>query len=100
MKGITRLMLATLAGLSLLTPAQAADPYIRLIASTCINCHGPNGVGMGAVPALAGQDKDYLVQAMLEQKAGTRETTVMRRYMNGYTEQEMVKLAEYFNNIK
>lgn len=100
MKEKSRLAIAALATLALVPPALASDAYIRLIASTCINCHGPGGKGQGAMPPLAGQDPAYLVTAMKEQKAGARESTVMRRYMNGYTEDEMAKLAEYFSKLK
>lgn len=52
------------------------------------------------MPSLAGQDKAYLQTAMMECKTGARETTVMRRYMNGFTDEEITKLAEYFSNLK
>jgi sulfide dehydrogenase cytochrome subunit len=94
------LAVAMLAFLPLASPAFGADPHIRLIASTCLNCHGPGGKSLGAVPGLAGQDQAYLLTAMKEQRSGARETTVMRRYMNGYTEDEMAKLAEYFSGLK
>lgn len=86
-------------------PVQAAEPAqadkrIRLLAATCISCHGQGGHSLGAVPSLAGQDKAYLQTAMMECKTGARETTVMRRYMNGFTDEEITKLAEYFSNLK
>lgn len=94
------LALATLTTLALAPAALASDLYIKVLAATCMNCHGPGGKSTGAVPSLAGQDPSYLQTAMLEQRAGTRETTVMRRYMNGYTNDEIVQLAKYFADLK
>ncbi|HNQ03102.1 MAG TPA: sulfide dehydrogenase [Thiobacillaceae bacterium] len=91
---------AVLACLSMAGPTQAEDLHIKVIAATCVNCHGQGGQSLGAVPSLAGQDVAYLQTAMLEQRSGVRETTVMRRYMNGYTDTEIAKLAEHFSRLK
>lgn len=92
--------IALMAGLG---PAsiQASDILrVQLLASTCANCHGPGGNSLGAIPSLASQDKAYLQDAMMEQRSGTRETTVMRKYMNGFTPEEIGQLAEYFSKQK
>ncbi len=94
------LALATLVALPWAMAVQASDLHIKIIASTCLNCHGPGGHSLGAVPSLAGQDREHLRTAMLEQKSGARETTVMRKYMNGYKDEEIAQLAEYFSKLK
>ncbi len=81
-------------------PAGVCAAQTRIYASTCYICHGPNGKSDQSIPGLAGQDKTYLVQAMKEQKAGKRETTVMKKYMLGYSETEIEQLAEFFAGIK
>jgi cytochrome c553 len=101
----TSLAIAALACLPSIQAALAAGPAdadrrIRLLAATCNTCHGPGGKSLGAVPALAGQDKTYLQTAMHEQKKGERDTTVMRKYMKGFTDDEIAKLADYFSNLK
>lgn len=75
-------------------------PRVRLLASTCVTCHGPGGHSLGAVPSLAGQDPAYLRAAMLEQREGKRDTTVMRKYMLGFTPEEIGQLADYFAKLK
>ena len=87
------------AGLSM-PPAQASDVRVRLLASTCQNCHGPDGKSVGAVPSLAGQDPGYLFKAMLDCKTGDRATTVMQKYMLGYSDEELQQLAAYFSAIQ
>jgi len=76
------------------------DPRTRLLAATCGNCHGTHGQSLGATPSLAGQDKAYLLEVMKEFKANTRESTVMRKYVLGYTDEEIAKLAEHFSRLK
>lgn len=97
----TLTMFAVLAGLAPCQSAQASDnPRVRLLATTCVTCHGPGAGGQGAVPALAGQDKAYLREAMMEQRTEKRETTVMTKYMLGFTPEEIGQLAEYFSTLK
>lgn len=81
-------------------PTQALDERTQMLASTCFNCHGPDGKSNHAIPGLAGLDKAHLLQAMMECKTGVRQTTVMQKYMLGYTDAELEKLAEYFANLK
>jgi len=93
--------IAVLVGLGSCLTAQASENQrVRLLASTCVTCHGPNGSGQGAVPTLAGQDKAYLQEAMMDQRTEKRETTVMTKYMLGFTPQEIGQLAEYFSKLK
>jgi cytochrome c553 len=80
--------------------AGAADTHIRVTAATCYICHGPDGKSEHAIPGLAGQDRNYLVQAMKEQKTAARETTVMRKYMLGYTDAEIEAMADFFASVK
>ena len=44
----------------------AADPFssIRGLWAGCAACHGQQGQGMGAFPALAGQNADYISQRL------------------------------------
>jgi cytochrome subunit of sulfide dehydrogenase len=81
-------------------PAKVCADQTRLYASTCYVCHGPNGKSDQSIPGLAGQDKAYLIQAMKEQKAGTRQTTVMNKYMLGYTDAEIEQMAALFASRK
>jgi cytochrome subunit of sulfide dehydrogenase len=84
-------------------PAQAQDPnYARDIAATCTACHGTEGRSVGGIPpSLAGQSKDYLLQALKDFKAGTRPgTTIMHQHAKGYTDQQLELIASYFAGMK
>lgn len=81
-------------------PANVCTSHNRTIASTCFNCHGPNGMSQAAIPSLAGQDKHYLVSAMKDFRDGKREATVMQKYAKGYTDAEYEELAALFAAMK
>lgn len=94
-----RNLMATAVLATCAAPAAANDLSTRLMASTCYGCHGPNGRSDAAIPGLAGQEKAYLLEAMLEQKSGARESTVMGKFMQGYTKDEIGKMAEFFSKL-
>ena len=89
-------LLAVLA--ALLTSAHAANdaPPVRMLAANCANCHGTTGRASGAMPSLAGVNKDYLVEQMLQFREGKRPATVMHQLAMGYRDEEIALLAEFF----
>lgn len=91
---------ALLAGLAVGCPAAGQDQAARSLAANCTGCHGPNGISSGAIPTLAGLERAYIVTAMQEFKAGTRQATVMHQHAKGYTDQEIEVLAQYFSQQK
>ena len=80
--------------------AAAEDQAARSLAATCTGCHGPGGNSAGAIPTIAGLERAYIVTAMQEFKAGTRQATVMHQHAKGYTDQEVEILADYFSKQK
>ena len=82
--------------------AQAAgqpDPNLaRNLAATCANCHGTDG---RAVPgsgneALAGTDKDKLMQKLRDFRSGAKPATIMHQISKGYTDEQLDLIAGYF----
>lgn len=65
-------------------------------AATCTGCHGTNGNSEGAMPALAGLEKKYIVTTMQEFKTGKRQATVMHQHAKGYTDEQIERIAEFF----
>ena len=93
---------AVLLAAGVAVPAQAQDPnYARNIAATCTACHGTDGRSVGGIPpSLAGQDKSYLLQQLMEFKAGKRPATIMHQHAKGYTDQQLELIAAYFSSMK
>jgi cytochrome c553 len=81
-------------------PPSVCTAHTKVIAATCYICHGPNGKSSSAIPTLAGQDKAYFIAAMNEFKNGQRESTVMKKYALGYTDEEYEAMGEFFAKIK
>jgi len=50
--------------------ATADDRFesIQRVWPTCAACHGAQGQGVGSMPALAGKDADYIINALLQYK--------------------------------
>jgi sulfide dehydrogenase cytochrome subunit len=80
---------------------QAAPPSAAMLANACAGCHGTNGASAGpSMPSLAGQSKVFFIDAMKKFKSGDREATVMGRLAKGYTDEQIIALADFFANQK
>ncbi len=96
----TTLALAGFVSLALSGVAGAADVHTRVIASTCMSCHGPGGKSLGAIPDIVGLDKDYFVKSMKDFKSGARSGTIMKRHAAGYTDAEFESMGAFFASLK
>jgi cytochrome subunit of sulfide dehydrogenase len=93
-----RILAAALLGAALAAtlPWGTARAQAPLAAEGCIGCHGPNGSGAGATPALAGRDASELRAMLLAFRANERPGTIMGRVARGYTEAELGQVSEHF----
>ena len=66
-----------------------------LYVQKCAGCHGTEGRSVGGIPpSLAGQSKDYILQALKDFKEGKRPgTTIMHQHAKGYTDQQLELIA-------
>jgi len=81
--------------------AHAAAPSAVMLANACAGCHGTQGASAGpSLPSLAGQSKVFFVEAMKKFKSGEREATVMGRLAKGYSDEQIVAMADYFAKQK
>lgn len=73
-------------------------------ANGCAGCHGSNAVSAADqplhAPILAGQYKDYLIQALHEYKKGGRKAAVMNGVAAGLSDQDIKDLAEYLASLR
>ena len=64
---------------------------------------GPSGSGKSttAIPKIAGLDKNYMYQTLLEYKTGKRvDTHMMQKHTKGFTDEELEQLSYYFSKVK
>ena len=67
-----------LAAGSAAAPAAAQQIDGRVLALSCLNCHGPGGKSLGAIPSIAGKSEDFIKNAMMDFRADRR--TARRGY--------------------
>ncbi|MGE5625053.1 MAG: c-type cytochrome [Bacillota bacterium] len=66
----------------------------------CTSCHGKDALGTsGQFPALAGQYKDYLIQALHEYKNGGRGNPIMKGMAANLSDQDIKDIAEYLSGL-
>lgn len=94
MKAYQHILAASLLGAA--TLAQAQVDQVKVWAAACANCHGTNGHAQPGMEALAGKDKDEMLQKLLDFKAGRKPATLMHQLTKGYSDDELRALAAYF----
>jgi len=84
-------------------PARAKTPAVGNVevgkgaAASCGGCHGETGVSVNpATPSLAGQDAQYLIDAMREYKTGKRVNETMKGMVGALDAAAMKNLAAYY----
>jgi cytochrome c553 len=97
--------IVALAGLCLAASLHAAEDGtasagVRYYAANCFNCHGTEGRINSAIPAIAGRDREFLLEALKAYKAGSKPATIMHQLAKGYTDAELAALADYFSRQK
>ena len=50
--------------------------------------------------ALAGKDKDELIQKMMDFKSGRKPATLMHQIAKGYSDEQIQQIAAYFAALK
>ncbi len=67
------------------------------LALPCQGCHGPSGKSYGkSIPSIAGLDKSYIKESLKEYKLGIRKNYIMQIISNGYSDEEIEKIATFF----
>ncbi|MFC5436411.1 c-type cytochrome [Rhodanobacter umsongensis] len=78
--------------------AQTAAPARPGRLGLCAACHGANGhASMPGVPNLAGQQLDYLRDALRQYRDGRRNIPVMRAAIGPVSDAELDALARWYN---
>lgn len=81
------------------SPAQSPQAlYVAQVAATCANCHGTQGkpVAGSALPPLAGMPREQMLAQMQAFKSGSRPATIMHQLSKGFSDAQLVQIADYF----
>ena len=88
-------------GGTIVVPTKSVPPSVEMLSNACAGCHGVKGSSVGpSMPSLAGQSKVFFVDAMKKFKSGERPGTVMSRLAKGYTDEQVMLMADYFAQQK
>jgi cytochrome c len=85
--------------------AAAQDGAALYKSKTCFTCHGKDGKTpiMPGYPNIAGQNRDYVLQQMIDIKSGARsngQSAAMKGVMGLVSEEEMAALADYIATMQ
>ena len=74
----------------------ATPPPSRL--GLCAACHGSNGyAGQPGIPKLAGQNLQYLRDALKQYRSGARDVALMRAAIGPVSDADLVALARWYS---
>ncbi|RTZ48289.1 cytochrome c [Candidimonas sp. SYP-B2681] len=83
-------------------PAGAADIAAgRAKSVQCATCHGPLGIAtLPEAPNLAGQNKIYLIKALLDFKSGDRKNEMMSLMVAMLSDTDIQNLAAFYESLE
>lgn len=92
---------AVLCGLLATPPVFGADiAGGKRKASSCVACHGVNGISTNAsYPNLAGQKSPYLAKQLRDFKSGARKDPTMQAMVGGLSDADIDNIAAYFASL-
>ncbi len=93
------LLTGLLAGVTLLAAAEGNAAPAKV--SSCVACHGADGVGKAPqYPNLRGQKVGYLVKQLKAFRAGDRKDPFMSVMAKPLTDADIAGLAAFFSSLK
>ncbi len=72
----------------------------EVIATSCYTCHGTYGVSPSTIPSINDIQPERMIVTLKGFRSGQRASTVMGRHASGYTDEEIVEVANYFGNLQ
>ncbi|MHA6205078.1 c-type cytochrome [Dyella soli] len=93
-----RIVLATTLAVAFAVPAVAAAPARPARLGLCAACHGETGMAqIPGAPNLAGQQLDYLREALRQYRDGRRNVPLMRAAIGPVSEADLDALARWYS---
>ncbi len=93
-----RFVLALTLALAIVGPAVAAAPVKPARLGLCAACHGETGMAqIPGAPNLAGQQLDYLREALRQYRDGRRNVPLMRAAIGPMSDADLDELARWYS---
>ena len=90
-----------MASFVLASPAQAGElSQGQMLSASCAGCHGTDGHSPGSIPDISGKSAEFIRTSLQDFRSGARASTVMGRHAKGYSDEEILLIAEYFEKQK
>ena len=80
-------------------PLHPAGKEGLLLSLSCTSCHGTYGISPGTIPTINGKSREYIIKTMKEFRNGERDSTIMKRIAKGYSDREILLIANYFSSL-
>lgn len=71
-----------------------------VIATTCYTCHGTNGVSPSNIPSINDISPTRMTDILKSYRSGQRASTIMGRHASGYTDEEILEVANYLGSLQ
>ncbi|MBC6444780.1 MAG: hypothetical protein GDA50_05010 [Alphaproteobacteria bacterium GM202ARS2] len=82
------------------TVTEDKTPTLESIARNCMACHGGRGISRSPlISSLVNIDKERFIALLQGYRDGTTPATVMNRLMQGFSDDDIRALADYFQAI-
>jgi sulfide dehydrogenase cytochrome subunit len=95
------ILAASLSGLLMVLSGQARElSRGAMLSASCAGCHGTDGHSPGSIPDISGKSAEFIRVSLEDFRSGNRPSTVMGRHAKGYTDEEILLIAEYFGQQK
>jgi len=81
--------------------AKSAEYFDTDKVAQCVACHGADGKGKAAqYPDLQGKPVEYIVAQLQYFKSGLRKSSTMNVVARSLSQEDMLMLAEFFNQVQ
>ncbi len=96
-----KVKLLSLLALMVASSTLHADPLTKenaraaMLSQHCYSCHGINGKSPSDIPSLSTKRADEIMSKLLTFRSGAAPSTIMGYVSQGYTLEELAKIASY-----
>lgn len=82
-------------------PSKGDSARGATLVATCVSCHGAEGgAPLAGMPALAGQQQEFLLLQMILLREGLRDVPTMSGMLKAFSDRDLIDIAAYYRAAK